>query len=59
LLVTHSLTPRFSAWPNDALEAVALKFLGEVDVGEGQRGNIMAMCKMFHEDVRSLSEQYK
>ncbi|KAL6751111.1 dynein heavy chain 5 [Haematococcus lacustris] len=49
----------FSAWPNDALEAVALKFLNDVDVSSKQRGHIMSMCKMFHEDVRELSEQYK
>ncbi|GFH07742.1 uncharacterized protein HaLaN_02585, partial [Haematococcus lacustris] len=40
----------FSAWPNDALEAVALKFLNDVDVSSKQRGHIMSMCKMFHED---------
>ena len=49
----------FSEWPNDALEAVALKFLKDVDVESKQRGHIMAMCKLFHEDVRLLSEQYK
>ena len=49
---------RFSEWPNDALEAVALKFLKDLDVEGKQRTQIMAMCKMFHENVRELSEQY-
>ncbi|GAX74205.1 hypothetical protein CEUSTIGMA_g1654.t1 [Chlamydomonas eustigma] len=48
----------FSEWPNDALEAVALKFLKDLDVPPTQRTNIMSMCKMFHENVRQLSEQY-
>lgn len=49
----------FVAWPNDALEAVANKFLKEVDVPEDMRGRLMVMCKGFHEDVRLLSEQYR
>ena len=57
----HSHTPlcRFSEWPNDALEAVALKFLKDVDVDATQRSQIMSMCKTFHESVRRLSEQYQ
>lgn len=39
----------FTNWPNDALEAVALKFLAEVDVTPDQRNKIMNMCKMFHQ----------
>ncbi|MEW5313906.1 MAG: hypothetical protein WDW38_005438 [Sanguina aurantia] len=49
----------YANWPNDALEAVALKFLRDVDVAEEQRQQIMLMCKMFHEDVRNLSTQFK
>ena len=36
----------FSEWPNDALEAVALKFLKDIDVPDKQRTQIMAMCKV-------------
>lgn len=46
---TCVLTPnphRYANWPNDALEAVALKFLRDVDVAEEQRQQIMVMCKV-------------
>ena len=33
-------TPRFSEWPNDALEAVALKFLKDLDVEAKQRTQV-------------------
>uniref|UniRef100_A0A8D0CCX0 Dynein axonemal heavy chain 3 n=1 Tax=Scleropages formosus TaxID=113540 RepID=A0A8D0CCX0_SCLFO len=40
----------FQAWPTDALEMVAHKFLEDVEVVE--------MCKTFQESVRNLSEKY-
>ncbi|KAG2436335.1 hypothetical protein HXX76_006644 [Chlamydomonas incerta] len=49
----------FTAWPDDALEAVAMKFLREVDLTSDQRNQVMLQCKMFHEDVRHLSDAFK
>ncbi|GLC60993.1 hypothetical protein PLESTB_001703700 [Pleodorina starrii] len=49
----------FTAWPDDALEAVAMKFLREVDLTSAQRLAVMRQCKMFHEDVRQLSEAFR
>ncbi|KXZ49087.1 hypothetical protein GPECTOR_23g2 [Gonium pectorale] len=49
----------FMAWPNDALEAVAMKFLRDVDLTPEQRTQVMLQCKMFHEDVRHLSDAFK
>jgi hypothetical protein len=49
---------RFQKWPEDALEAVATKFLREVDVLPDMRKSLMAMCKHFHTSVDTLSRKY-
>jgi dynein heavy chain len=48
----------FQPWPKDALEAVAMKFLKDVDLPEQQRLNIMEVCKKFHVDVQTLTKQF-
>ena len=46
-------------WPKDALEAVANKFLKELDVNATEREAIMEMCKTFHVDAADLSTQLR
>jgi dynein heavy chain len=46
------------AWPEDALEMVANKFLEDVDLDEDVRIQTVTMCKHFHESVREMSERY-
>jgi dynein heavy chain len=48
----------FHAWPEDALEMVAYKFLEDVDMPTDVRGHVVDMCKHFHENVRLLSKTY-
>ncbi|CAD5122382.1 DgyrCDS10813 [Dimorphilus gyrociliatus] len=48
----------FQAWPEDALEMVANKFLEEVDLEDNIRTESVSMCKYFHESVRQLSLKY-
>ena len=48
----------FQAWPKDALEAVAKKVLGEVDLPDKQRSAITEVCKEFHSSVSELSEKF-
>jgi len=48
----------FEAWPEDALEMVANKFLEEVELDDDVRSNTVVMCKHFHESVRLMSELY-
>ncbi|XP_046326217.1 dynein axonemal heavy chain 3-like [Haliotis rufescens] len=48
----------FQAWPEDALEMVANKFLEEVELEDGVRKETVIMCKYFHESVRNMSERY-
>eukprot|EP00955_Chlamydomonas_euryale_P043599 352639-Chlamydomonas_euryale.AAC.1 len=56
--IQPTISRLFSEWPNDALEAVALKFLKDVDIKAEQRTHIMSICKTFHQNVRDLSAQY-
>ncbi|GAX77074.1 hypothetical protein CEUSTIGMA_g4520.t1 [Chlamydomonas eustigma] len=48
----------FQQWPEDALEAVAAKFLKNVDLTSNQRTQIKAMCKMFHTSVAEASHTF-
>ncbi|XP_041362756.1 dynein heavy chain 3, axonemal-like isoform X2 [Gigantopelta aegis] len=48
----------FQAWPEDALEMVANKFLEDVDLEDQVRHETVVMCKHFHESVRKMSERY-
>jgi len=49
----------FTAWPQDALVAVAQKFLADVEfVNEQTRHNIVELCQQIHTDVTDLSEEF-
>ncbi|XP_043082022.1 dynein axonemal heavy chain 3 [Puntigrus tetrazona] len=48
----------FQAWPKDALEMVANKFLEDLDLEDNIRVEVVEMCKTFQESVRELSERY-
>ena len=49
----------FTAWPGDALVAVAKKFLSDVKFdSEDQRTNIVILCQKFHQDVIDLSDRF-
>ncbi|WAQ96862.1 DYH3-like protein [Mya arenaria] len=50
---THRLS-----WPSDALEMVANKFLEDVELEDQVRAGVISMCKMFHESVFKLSENF-
>ncbi|KAK2157592.1 hypothetical protein LSH36_188g04054 [Paralvinella palmiformis] len=48
----------FKAWPEDALELVAHKFLDDVEMSQEVREETVIMCKHFHQTIRALSERY-
>ncbi|KAJ3118419.1 Dynein heavy chain 7, axonemal [Phlyctochytrium bullatum] len=48
----------FQAWPEDALQAVAKQFLGELTLTETTRDSIVQMCRHFHQSSISLSEKF-
>jgi dynein heavy chain len=49
---------RFSAWPEDALELVANKFLTQIEMESEIRKECVQMCKHFHTSVSNISERY-
>lgn len=48
----------FQAWPDDALELVANKFLEDVHLEDNVRTATVSLCKHFHQSTRELSERY-
>uniref|UniRef100_A0A7N6BTR8 Dynein axonemal heavy chain 7 n=1 Tax=Anabas testudineus TaxID=64144 RepID=A0A7N6BTR8_ANATE len=48
----------FHAWPNDALEMVAHKFLEDVEMEHEIRLEVVEMCKTFQTSVKEMSERY-
>ena len=48
----------FMAWPEDALEMVAKKFLEEIELDANIKSESINMCKYFHEYIRMMSERY-
>ena len=48
----------FTAWPEDALEMVAFKFLETVEMDDNDRSGVVKTCQIFHESVRELSDRF-
>jgi dynein heavy chain, axonemal len=48
----------FTAWPDDALEMVATKFLEELEMDDTIRKQAIIMCKDFHQNIIKLSDTY-
>lgn len=48
----------FQTWPEDALLAVATKFLGVIDLTEKERSVCIDMCQMFHVSSQNLSDEF-
>ncbi|KYN44278.1 Dynein heavy chain 7, axonemal [Trachymyrmex septentrionalis] len=45
-------------WPEDALLAVATKFLGEIEMPEDERNACIAMCQYFHTSTQKLTRDF-
>ncbi|KAK9727720.1 ATP-binding dynein motor region [Popillia japonica] len=48
----------FQSWPEDALLAVATRFLGEIELSQSERTVCIEMCQIFHTSTQELSEEY-
>ncbi|XP_046403326.1 dynein axonemal heavy chain 7 [Ischnura elegans] len=48
----------FQAWPEDALVAVATKFLSEVELTEAERSGCIVMCQAFHTSTQELTHEF-
>jgi hypothetical protein len=49
---------RFTAWPEDALELVANKFLTQIEMESKIRNECVKMFKHFHTSVSNISKRY-
>ncbi|KAF6028575.1 DNAH7 [Bugula neritina] len=49
----------FQAWPADALEAVATRALGDLDIDEEIKSACISMCQEFHISTRDLSVKFE
>lgn len=48
----------FQAWPEDALERVAHKYLEHVEVEDEEKVATIQICKYFHTSATDLSNRY-
>ncbi len=48
----------FQAWPEDALERVANKYLEHVEISDEQKVETVHICKYFHTSAADLSDKY-
>jgi dynein heavy chain, axonemal len=58
-LVNCTTIDWFSEWPKDALQSVAEKFLGEIEMEEEIRANCCQMVQQFHQDTEQSSRKFK
>ena len=47
----------FQAWPEDALERVANKYLEQVEIDDREKAETVHICKYFHTSSMRLSER--
>ena len=47
---------RFQKWPADALAAVALKFLTEMELDANTRSKLVGLCQAMHTRITQASE---
>jgi len=48
----------FQAWPEDALERVAKKYLEQVDIKDTEKDACVEIVKYFHTSTQKLSEKF-
>ncbi|XP_043848111.1 dynein axonemal heavy chain 7 [Dromiciops gliroides] len=48
----------FQTWPEDALQAVASRFLQDIEMSDETRNGCIDMCKSFHTSTIELSESF-
>ena len=50
------ISRRFQKWPADALAAVALKFLTEMELDANTRSKLVGLCQAMHTRITQASE---
>ena len=49
----------FQSWPDDALQAVAARFLEDIEMSDERRKASVKLCQEFHKSTRELSEKFQ
>ncbi|XP_073489206.1 dynein axonemal heavy chain 7 isoform X1 [Aquarana catesbeiana] len=49
----------FQTWPEDALQAVATRYLEDIEMSEEIKNGCIDMCKIFHTSTINLSEKFR
>lgn len=57
-LVNCTTIDWFSEWPKDALQSVAVRFLGEIEMEEETRNSCVEMVQAFHSDTSTYSIRF-
>ena len=55
-IIPPPLVRRFQKWPADALAAVALKFLTEMELDANTRSKLVGLCQAMHTRITQASE---
>lgn len=56
--IINRLIRRFTTWPKDALERVALMFLKQTEMDESYTDNCVLICQYFHTTVQESAESF-
>lgn len=48
----------FESWPEDALEAVAHEWIGDVNLDQNVKHSAVIACKKFHIDARNVAQKF-
>ena len=57
-LVNCTTIDWFSEWPKDALQSVAVRFLGDIEMSEDVRKSCVQMVQTFHTDTEKSSRKF-
>lgn len=57
-LVNCTTIDWFSEWPKDALQSVAVRFLGEIEMSDEVRKSCVQMVQTFHTDTEASSRKF-
>lgn len=58
-LVNCTTIDWFSEWPKDALQSVAVRFLGEIEMDTATRQECVTMVQTFHTDTEKAARKFK
>jgi dynein heavy chain len=58
IVISRDYSLPTQAWPKDALQLVASKFLRDVELEPKERESVVTICQYFHDSARLLSNKF-